>query len=466
MTLMSSIMRNTLYPYILRRNNRGSVYDYWQIYKESQYWPKEQLVNYQFRKLKDLLVYSYDNCRYYKEVFGDAGITPDSIKSFEDLALLPALTRDLLLERNEDLLSRRYSKSELQKSYSGGTSGRVATMYLDQESYNMKLAIEWRNESWMGKQPCDRTMYFWPNTMDFDEVETFRSKIKNRYVLGQKMVNAGISDPTIYRQYYDYMIRFKPRFIKAFPAAFYGFAEYLEENDLPVPGLEAIMSTAEILYDYQRAKFERLFDCPVYNMYGSRETGNNACECSCHEGLHLSLESAVVEFVDENLRKVEYGQEGQMLITDLTNYGMPFIRYQIDDFAVPLDSVCSCGRELPLIGSITGRLQDFVYDSNGVKHGGNIFLIFDTLSREEGMEVGQIQFIQKSFTHFHVKIKSPPAPTKRLHENVARWIRKILDERIEVSFETVDEIPREKSGKTRYVICEIDPRDVRDVKGN
>jgi phenylacetate-CoA ligase len=456
-------MRNTIYPYILRRNNRGSVYTYWEIYRKSQYWPREQLLEFQFQRLKDLLSYSYKNCNYYKEVFNNAGITPDSIKSIEDLSLLPVLTRDLLLERNEDLISSTYSKSELNKSYTGGTTGRVAMMYLDQESYNMKLAIEWRNESWMGKKPCDRTMYFWPNTMDFDEIETFRAKIKNRYILGQKMVNAGISDPAIYRNFYNFMTKFKPRFIKAFPAALYGFTRYIDENDLPVPKIEAIMSTAELLYDYQRLEFEQVFNCPVYNMYGSRETGNNACECSSREGLHLSLESAVVEFVDQNSRKVEYGQEGEMLITDLTNYGMPFIRYQINDFGVPLEGVCSCGRELPLIGSITGRLQDFIYDPSGVRHSGNIFLIYDTMSMEQGVEIGQIQYIQKSLTHFHVRIKNPPSPPGKLYEGITRWIRKILDERIEVSFEIVDEIPKEKSGKTRYVICEIDPKDVRNI---
>jgi len=79
------------------------------------------------------------------------------------------------------------------------------------------------------------------------------------------------------------------------------------------------MATGEVLYPEHRKTIENVFNCPVYDMYGSREVGNTAAECQAHQGLHLAMEIAIVEFIADG-KAVAPGGEGEILITDLTNY--------------------------------------------------------------------------------------------------------------------------------------------------
>ena len=72
------------------------------------------------------------------------------------------------------------------------------------------------------------------------------------------------------------------------------------------------------------------------------------------------------------------------------------------------------------------------------------------------MEIGQLQFIQKSLTHFLVRITNKPEPTPDVFVYIKKTMREIIDSNLDISFEIVDTIPVEKSGKTRFVICEIE----------
>ena len=442
-------------PVALKRDNRLPALKYWREFEQSQYWPRQKHLDYQWERLRTLLSYSYENCSYYKDIFDERGLNPESFKGFDDLSRLPILTRDIIFDQGERLISGSIPAEDIMKFPTGGTTGQQAVMYRDQNSFNEKLAMEWRHEGWMGRKPCDKTAYFWPAHIDFVEHESFKARIKNRYILRQLVLNAGTFREDIARGFYDDLLRFNPRYLKVFPASLYIFAEYIESNSLPPLRLRGIMSSGEPLYDFQRTKFESLFGCPVYDMYGSRETGNTASECSAHEGMHLAEETGYVEFLADG-KQVEYGQEGEIIITDLTNYAMPLIRYRINDYGIPMGKTCSCGRTLPLMSTVVGRLQDDIWSPDGTRHSGNV-LGFHLTVGEEGIVIGQTQFVQKSLTDFHVRITDRPEPTPEMFEYLTRRMKDILGDGINVTFEVVDNIPREKSGKIRYVKCEIDP---------
>ena len=189
--------------------------------------------------------------------------------------------------------------------------------------------------------------------MDIVKERSFKEKIKQHYIMRQLVFHAGVSNPTFMHNFYKAFIAFKPKFIKAFPASLFIFAEYLEEKKLKTPQVKGIMSTGEVLYPFQKEKFENIFQTSVFDMYGSREVGNTSGECEHRNNLHISSETSFVEFIQEN-RRVPQGEEGSLIITDLTNYGMPIIRYQINDYGIPISDSCRCGRNLPLMGSTKG----------------------------------------------------------------------------------------------------------------
>lgn len=453
--MYSSILRKVFLPYLLRRDGRQSALAHWNALEGSQFWPLQKLLDYQWENLKRLIRYSYDNCPYYTDAFGERGLTPDSIKDFSDLSLIPILTRDIIFEQGKRILSRSMPESEVMEFSTGGTTGRQATMYRDRESFNIKLGLEWRHDGWMGRRPCDKMVYFWPAHIDFVENETWRMKVKNRYFLRNLVFNAGTFREDAMRRFHSELSKFRPRFMKVFPASLYYFTSYLEQGGLALPPIDAIMSTGETLYEYQKAKFEEFYGCPVFDMYGSRETGNTASECSKHAGMHIAMETSYVEFLADG-KPAKYGQEGEIIITDLTNFTMPLLRYKINDHGVPLKEGCPCGRPLPLMSTVIGRLQDDIWGPDGTRHSGNVLGIHLTVE-DDGVSVGQVQFIQKSPTHFHIKLAGPPEPGPEVFDYITRRIRSMIGEVITTSFEVVDNIPREKSGKIRYVICEIDP---------
>lgn len=452
MGLYSSVIRNTIFPAILAREDRYSALGHWHFFEKSQYWTRQKLLDYQWQKLSQLLRYAYVNSPYYTALFKERGLTPDSFKSFEDLSRLPILTRDILFDRKDEILSRQFQVTGVQEVVTGGTTGQQAIIHRDYESFNIKMGMGWRHEGWMGRKPCDKLAFFWPAHGDFFDPGSWKTRFKVRHILREAYYYAGSARPEIMRSFYDDLIKFRPEYLKVFPNPLAAFIQFMEDNKLEVPHLKGILSTGEVLSAGQRKIFENLFGCAVFDMYGSREVGNTASECSAHEGLHVAMETSLVEFVADG-RAVSFGEEGEILITDLTNYAFPMIRYQINDYGIPLRETCSCGRELMLMSPAVGRLQDFYFGPDGTRHPG-LALAVHVVS-DHHIKIGQIQFIQKTLTDFHVKVLRKPEPNRETIEYIREQMKKVIGDGINITIEIVDDIPKEKSGKVRFVKCEL-----------
>jgi phenylacetate-CoA ligase len=454
MSIYSGFFRKTVLPLILKREQRGSALTHWRFLEKSQFWSKQKLLDYQWLQLKKLLNHCYETTGHYKRIFDERGLSPSSFKSFEDLSLLPILTRGDLFNHRNELISRKFNIQNMPEVLTGGTTGQQAVLYRNQESFNIKLGLTWRHEGWIGRKPCDKMAYIWPAHADFHGEETWKSHLKNRFLLGDVVYYAGYLSEEIYMGFYNDIIKFRPEYMKVFPSALENFTQFMLAHNLKPPHLKGIMSTGEVLYDNHRKLFEEIYSCPVFNMYGSRETGNTSCECSTHEGLHIAMETSFVEFIS-NGRNVSFGEEGEILITDLTNYAFPLIRYQINDFGISLRQSCSCGRELPLMSPGVGRLLDSFYTADGRKQSGLMLGVH--ISTDQRVRIGQMQITQKTLTDFQVKITNRPEPTAETFDFIKARMKKMIGENININIEVVNEIPKEKSGKTRFVICEVTP---------
>jgi phenylacetate-CoA ligase len=454
----TKILQKTALPIWLRRYHRSSALGHWKFLLQSQYWSRRQLLDYQWERLQELLHHAYTTTVYYRRIFDERGLTPASFASVEDLNKLPILTRDDVFEHSDELISSRYDRSDLIEFFTGGTTGQQARMWIDQESYNRKLGAAWRFEGWLGYEPCDRLALFWPAHMDVPKQESFQARFARLHMMRQEIIYGGSLNDHFARAAADRLMAFAPEYLRVFPTAFSNFVEHARNHDLKLPSVRAVMSTGEGLYPSQRKTISEQFDCPVFDMYSSREVGNTACECDAHDGLHIAMETSLVEFVSDG-EPVAVGTEGAILITDLTNYGMPVIRYQINDYSMPLAGDCPCGRKLSRMSAGVGRLQDCFYGSDGTRHSGNVLGIHLTVG-ENNVAIGQTQFVQKSVTEFLVRVTNKPEPTAETFEFLERRTKELIGDDISVRFEVVDKIPPEASGKTRFVICEI-PQDER-----
>jgi phenylacetate-CoA ligase len=147
------------------------------------------------------------------------------------------------------------------------------------------------------------------------------------------------------------------------------------------------------------------------------------------------------------------GSSGEIVVTDLLNYGMPFIRYAMGDMGILTDEQCPCGRGLPLLKKVTGRTGDLLYtpDKKSIMSGSLVLYLVD----EAPGLIGQVQIIQDRYDHLLIKLTKDPLPTQAILDYQTATIHRLFGKEMSVSFEFVDDIPLEKSGKYRFAICNI-----------
>ncbi|RLI74710.1 hypothetical protein DRP04_14375 [Archaeoglobales archaeon] len=253
-------------------------------------------------------------------------------------------------------------------------------------------------------------------------------------------------------RYVQELKRFKPKFIRGYPSALFIFAKYLDENNIHDIQPKAVFTTSETLLSYQRRFIQDVFGCDVYDGYGCRDGNANAMECVEHTGYHVASEQVIMEFVRNGEGVSE--DMGEIVVTDLHNYAMPFIRYAVGDVGTPTDETCSCGRGLPLLKSIEGRVLDIITLEDGTMLSGEA-LIMCISNLSVAKSVKQYQIIQESESKLVVKIVKGEAYTPRDSRNILSALRNHVGDKMDIRIEFVDNIPTTRAGKRQYVISKV-----------
>ncbi|MEO6147102.1 MAG: phenylacetate--CoA ligase family protein, partial [Sulfuriferula sp.] len=204
--------------------------------------------------------------------------------------------------------------------------------------------------------------------------------------------------------------------------------------------------------DHQRAQIEKTFGCPVANGYGGRDAGFIAHQCPAG-GMHLTAEDIIVEIVDPQGRVLPHGESGEIVVTHLATGDFPFIRYRTGDVGVLDDQPCTCGRGLPLLKAIEGRSTDFVVAQDGtVMHGLALVYVIRDLPG-----VRQFKIVQESLVLTRVLLATDDQFDEANTGKIMLGIQQRLGPGVRVEIERMDEVPKEKSGKYRYVISHVAP---------
>jgi phenylacetate-CoA ligase len=250
--------------------------------------------------------------------------------------------------------------------------------------------------------------------------------------------------------YLELFNRWRPDVLVAYTNPLDAFARWLEERSLQPFSPKSIVVGAEKLHGFQRERIERVFRAPVFETYGSREFMLVGAECDHHQGLHLTAEHLIVEIVDEDGRRVVDGEEGQVAVTDLYNYALPFVRYLTGDRAVAGFGQCACGRGLPLLQKVVGRQLDILTTPSGRQIPGEFFphLIKDFSA------VRRFQVIQSSQDRIELKLVVSQDWSKSARDRLQRLIEDQLGNGVQLELREVDEIPLTAAGKLRVVVNE------------
>jgi phenylacetate-CoA ligase len=454
--MYSWFVRNISFPIIAKRNGLPRLMKYLNQLEESQYWPRERLVELQFERLKALLIHAYVNTAFYKSRFDEAGFDPFDFSDLNETTKIPVLTKNHIRDNLESLISKNYSQADLHSSETGGTTGVKMKFYRDNACLSPKEAGLYRFEKWTGWNFGERMGLVWTAQQDYVGYWTKRARIKNELFGRQVVFPAAIIDEASIATYVkDLMIK-KPTMIRAFTSPIFEVAKYIKNNAIGNSTVKGVITTGEPLYGHQREIISEAFDCDVFDSYRSREAGPLAQECEAHNGMHINAESLFIESVPpkdpQHFAYVQRGS-GDLVVTDLLNYGMPLIRYKMDDMGSLSDEVCPCGRGLPLLKNLAGRTADIFYspDKKRITAGSLVLYLVD----QAPGHLGQIQIIQDRLDHLVIKMTSDPLPSDEIRSYQAGKVKELFGPNMKVSFEIVDNIAREKSGKYLFTKCLI-----------
>lgn len=427
-----------------------NTFRYWRELEESQWLPRAELERRQLESLRRILVHAHQHCPYYQREWDRLGLKPDRVHSLGEFAKWPLVTKDTIrLHRPEmraDLPGlRMFSKA------TGGSSGVPLHFDVSMESYERRNAATYRGYNWAGAGPGTRQFFFWGVPLG---TRTWRKRTKDRLYdrLNRRLtVNSFEFSPERVPTFQHQLNHYRPDIIVAYTNPLYAFAKVLEEQHLVPYAPKSIVVGAEKIYPFQREVIERVFQAPVFETYGAREFMIIGGECTRHAGLHLTTENHVVEVVDEQGHPSPPGEEGNVVVTDLTNYGMPFVRYVNGDRAVAGFTECSCGRGLPLLRKVSGRHLDMIDTPDGRSVPGEFFphLIKDFPLVE------RFQVVQEVVDRVEVRLVVRPDWAEESCVKLDAELRKVLGPAIKIDVRRVDKIPLTATGKLRVVVRNV-----------
>lgn len=415
--------------------------------ERSQWWSPERQQEEQWQRLQRLVEHAYSHVPFYRDAMQSLGMEPGDVRTPEDYARLPVLTKAVINEQRERLVAENFPRERLIHTASGGSTGRPVGLYHDPEFVTAYRAVKLRNFRWAGWEPGDGWARLWGSQFDVAPHQALKQRLWDQLTRVLVLPCWDLSEDAM-RRYARELGQFQPAVIEAYTTPMYHFARFLEARGVGDIQPKSIITSAEMLYPHQRELIERVFQCKVYNRYGGREVGDVAHECP-QGRMHINAEHVYVEFLREG-RPARPGEAGELLLTPLSLYGMPLLRYQVEDVGSPSEGICPCGRGLPAMAMVEGRVQDLISLPQGGYLPGEFFphLLKD-------YDVVQFQVVQERPDHLTVQIVRGPGFSQEHLDYVLSKVKEYTGNRIEVSVEFPERIATTASGKFRYTVSHV-----------
>ncbi len=412
---------------------------------KSQFWSHHKLRELQFQKLHMLLEHAYLNVPYYRNLFKEIGAKPEDIRDFNDFKLIPIITKDIIRKNFEDLMALNLSKDEFLPNSTGGSDGEPLNFYQDRQFENWAAAA--RIRGWYNIAGCedgDSCAVLWGAMRDVKEDYSLIERVQIFFRDGLIPINAFNLSNERMLLFLKYCQLLRPKLLRGYVTAIRELAAFIEEYKLNFPPLKGVILCAETVDPDVQVYIERILNAPAYNTYGGRELSLIAMECS-ERNLHEVSENNYIEF--EKIDLTGYQEAGNIIVTNLNNYAMPFIRYRIGDIGIPGSvDCCNCGRGLPVIDKIIGRTTEVFVFYDGTKSVGEMFIHL-----MKDFDIKEYQFVQVSDAKVVLRIKTEDYINEPLKKKIQFTYKKFLPENVKLEFERVDAFNKTVTGKFRFV---------------
>jgi phenylacetate-CoA ligase len=417
-----------------------------------QTYSPDRLQEYQAGLLLGLMRHALTDVPYYRGLELPVCATEDPAEVFSTLKSWPLLSKAIIRAEARNMNAESLESSRFIPNATSGSTGESLRFFVDTRTKNFRAASTYRFFGWGGVGPTDRHAKLWGARFDEPSRTSLSDHLKDWLHPSLFLSSYRISEDDL-RSYARSLRSFKPKLLISYPSPLTRFAEYCENNSIELSSLEAIITSAEQLHEVQRSRIEAALKIKIYNRYGSREFGNVAQECSRHEGLHVAADSFYLEILDEHGDDCPPGVTGEIVITDLRNEVMPFIRYRTGDLGSWKKEACSCGRTLPLLQSLEGRTMDLIRGPQGHVISGTFW---PQILKQACPAIRNFQIHQESTDKIQMKLLMDPR--RELSDAERAGILRKVDEYapgLKVDIAYVEEIESTRSGKHRMVVSTL-----------
>ncbi len=439
MDLVKFWIEHLVYP-LMERKNGNKIRAYIKELQGTQSLSAEDLHKLQTEKLAKLL----KCCKESVPAYADIELTDDP---WETLANIPPLLKKVFQKTSETHVNTAFPKEKLIPNTTGGSTGEPTRFFMDRFDVEHYEAARWRGLSWWGITPGSRSILVWGNPLELNANQQKAYRRKEKWLKNRQFIPAYELSPERVGEYVKLIDSYRPEYLYGYSSSLYSLASMMKAaGKFPKLRLKAVLSTSETLHPYQKELIEEVFSCAVINEYGARDAGILAYACKKGH-LHITAENALIELVDpKTYQPVAPGESGLVVVTDLNNFAQPRLRYVLGDMATARMEPCDCGVTLPCLERVDGREDDMLVRGDGTLIHGHAI---SHLTRKRST-IAKFKIVQTDRGHADLVVmqtKDDPAD----YDAFVADVRETMSG-VEVTAKKVDEIPPEKSGKTRYAI--------------
>ncbi|MEQ1772645.1 MAG: hypothetical protein ABL891_02575 [Burkholderiales bacterium] len=415
--------------------------------EHSQWLSPEKIRLAQFGQLRHVLAEAFSKITYWRDTLKQAGFESEQPFSETQFTSLPILDR-LAVQGLADKLVNPSVPSSHGKVYKGSTSGSTGTpvvFYQTDLAQHFWRALTLREHLWQrrdfsGKMAVIRSNV---NTRVAENWGAATARVIKTGPVCALNIRADIDEQL------DWLQKQNPHYVLTHPSNLKALANRAIERGVILPQLRQLRTFGEILSDDTREQCRRAWNAEIADIYSSEEAGCIASQCE-YGTYHIQSENLLVELVDDHGAACRPGEIGRVLITTLHNFAMPLIRYDIGDYAES-GAECPCGRGLPVIRRIMGRVRNMIKLPDGTQH-------WPSFPEDRWVGIApiqQLQVVQKSLDTIVLKVKSARELNATEVSQLIETFKLTLKFPHRITVEPIETILRNKNAKFEDFVSEI-----------
>lgn len=408
----------------------------------SQWDSPEAIWANQRRQLRQLVSHAIRTVPYYRDTFGRASEFLNEDFSLQTFAALPRISRTILQQNFEvlkcDTLPNGHGMTRLGNT--SGSTGEPARFLTTDLSTFFWHAFTLRENLWQRRDLRATMLVIRAGKKAVEVRSNWFAEEQNAVLETGPLVSVPADLGTA--DQWQLILKHDPEYLLATATVLRDLAEHSLDRRSAPRRLREVRSFGEPVNLILRDLCRKAWGVPLSDVYSTRETGYIALQCPGHDHYHVQCEGAVVEIVDENGKSAQTGQAGRVVVTPLHNFAMPLIRYDLGDLA-EVGPPCSCGRGLPVVRRIAGRVRNMLLLPSGKR----VWPMLGTDRYRDIAPIRAVQVAQKSLSEIEMRLVVDRKLTEGEERALVEILLNSLGTQFTVSFAYWDRLPRTEDGK-------------------